>query len=101
MNKEFKNKLILTVIDKLLFGFLVGIVILVGQFYVTKTIEKEKSVLSYQTVIAQARAENIQTLWYATYKYGRTLAGVLRSDNPESRFDDLLEDAQAFEKTLG
>lgn len=82
MTSAVSEQIFLAVIDKLFLGLVTGIVLLIGQYYVSRSVERVRSSLAYRQALAESRITHLRDLWGAIHSYGVTVAGILRRELP-------------------
>lgn len=80
MTPGLNEQIIFALIDKLLLGLVAGVILMLGQYYVSRSIERIRSSLAYKQTLAESRITHLRDLWEAIHSYGVSIAGALRGE---------------------
>jgi hypothetical protein len=106
VNTEFREKLALAVVEKLLLAVVAGVVLIAGQYLVEHGLETWRADLAYDNAVAASRIATLQGAWEAIHRYGVSVASAATVDPGVSRKDwttleaDLTSAADDFERAL-
>ena len=93
---EFRQKLGLLILDKLIFAIIIGGAILILSYIVDGKLEKLKSNLALQRIIVEKEIATGGRLWNAVFLYGDAFRQSFTSGN----FNDLGQHQRKFEEFL-